>query len=111
MVFPRHLAPHRLSDVVSEVDGPVGVQGLKKDTPAVIRHLHVVEVRPTTGLHADGRAEVDVVDLEALGAHVHPPVDIVWLPTLQGALQAAVVAGALDANGSPKPGWQRYAPH
>jgi hypothetical protein len=78
---PGHLLPHRLAHVVAEADGAIGGLAVgEEDAPAIVGHLHVVEVRPAVGLDADRRAQVDVVRLEALRAHLLPPVDEVRLP-------------------------------
>ena len=69
-----------------------GVAGVEEDAPAVVAHLHVVELRPALRVDADRGAQVDVVVGRALGADVVPPVDEVRLPLLERALQRAVVA-------------------
>ena len=63
----------------------------EEDAPAVLRQLHVLEVRPAFGIDADRRADVDlVVVLEALRPHVLPPLDVFRLPVLERALQPLV---------------------
>jgi hypothetical protein len=56
-------------------------------------------VGPAVFVDAHRGAQVDVVLLEALGAHLHPPVEVVGLPLLEGALQAAVLLGEVDVVG------------
>ena len=91
-----HLLPDGLALEVAEADAAI-VGGLgQEDAPAVLGQLHVVEVRPAGGVHADGGAQVDLVMiLEALRPHVAPPVQVGRLPVLQRALQA-LVAGEVD---------------
>ena len=63
----------------------------EEDAPAVLRQLHVVEVRPAVGVDADRGAQVDlVVVLEPLRPHVAPPLDVLRLPVLERALQPLV---------------------
>ena len=73
----------------------LGVARVQEDAPAVVAHLHVVEVGPALRVDADGGAQVDVVVGRALGADVVPPVDEVRLPLLERALQRAVL-GEVD---------------
>ena len=69
-----HFLPHRLPLEVAEADAPVRLRLGEKDAPAVLRHLHVVEVRPAVRVDADGGAQVDLVlVLEPGGPHVAPP--------------------------------------
>ena len=44
-----HLLPGRLAEVVAEADLAVGLGIGEEDAPAVVGHLHVVEVRPAVG--------------------------------------------------------------
>ncbi len=67
-----------------------GLGRREEDAPAVVGHLHVVEVRPALGLDADRGAQVDVRRGRALGAHVAPPVEELGLPVLERALQRPV---------------------
>ena len=90
-VLAGHLLPDRLAHVVAEADGAVGLRVGQEDAPAVVRHLHVVEMGPALRVHADGRAQPHVGGLEATRAHVHPPLDVVGLPLLQRAQQALVL--------------------
>jgi hypothetical protein len=89
-VLARDLLPHGLAHLVAEADGAVGHRVREEDPPAVLGHLHVVEVRPARLVDADRRAQEDVVLLEALRAHVPPPLDEVGLPLLQGPLELLV---------------------
>ena len=45
-MLARHLVPHRLTLAITERDASIGLGIGEEDAPAVIRHLHVVEVRP-----------------------------------------------------------------
>src|SRR5262249_32747160 len=66
-----------------------------EDAPAVVRHLHVIEVRPAFVIDADCGAEIDLIGLEAFGAHLLPPIDELRLPRLERALELLVV-GEVD---------------
>ena len=56
----RHFLPGRLALVVAEGDHAVGIAAGEEDAPAIVRHLHVAEVRPAVGVGRDRGAQVDV---------------------------------------------------
>ena len=85
-----HLLIDRLAVVVAEAHGRARIGGLEEDAPAVVGHLHVVEVRPAVRLDADRRAQVNVLLLEAVGTHLAPPVEVVGQPLFQRALEPLV---------------------
>ena len=93
-VLAGHVLPRRLAPVGAEADRPAGLGLGQEDPPAVLGHLHVVEVGPALRVDADRRAEVDVVGLEALGPHVVPPLEEPRLPLLQRPQQAPVLVEA-----------------
>ncbi len=97
-VFAGDLVPDGLAFVLSEADEGVFFGGGEEDAPAVFGHADVVEVGPAAFFNADGGAEVDLVLLEAFGAHFHPPGEEVGLPLFEGALESAVV-GEVDVVG------------
>jgi hypothetical protein len=45
-VFARHVLPGRLALVLAEVNPAIGVRRVQEDAPAIVGHLHVLEVRP-----------------------------------------------------------------
>ena len=90
-VFARHLLPRRLAEMLAERDRPVLFHGREQDAPAVFRHLHVVELGPALGIDRDRGAQIHHRLLEALGAHVLPPVEIAGVPALQRFQHAAVL--------------------
>src|SRR6476620_7168001 len=45
--------------VIAEPHFGIGLRRLKKDAPPVIRHLHVIEVRPPFGAYVDSSAKPD----------------------------------------------------
>ena len=98
-VLARDLLPDRLAEVVAEADRAIGDGVGEEDAPAVVGHLHVVEVRPAVGLDADRRAQEDVVRLEARRPHLLPPADEVRLPGLERALELLVVGEAGRCSG------------
>ena len=90
-VLARHFLPGRLPQMVSECDRALRAGPGKKNPPAVVRHLHVAEIRPPVALHADRRAQVDLVAPRPFRAQLPPPTQVPRLPRFQGALQPAVV--------------------
>src|SRR5436309_24248 len=66
----------------------------EEETPAVVRHLDVVELRPALGVDTHGGAQVHVLLLEAGRAHTHPPVQKLRMPLLERALEPTVLAQA-----------------
>ena len=89
-VFARDFLPRRLAFVCTEIHLAPRFGRREKDAPAVVRHLHVIEMRPAFRLDADRGAEVDVRRARPLGPHVGPPVLEFRLPVLQRALQRQV---------------------
>ncbi len=67
-----------LSIVIAETDLGVGLRWFEKDAPAIIGHLHVIEVGPTFGADINCGAQPHIFFLEAFGAHLAPPVEVVW---------------------------------
>jgi hypothetical protein len=60
-VLAGHFLPGGLALVLAEADPALGDGGREQDAPAVLRHLHVVELRPALRIDADGGAQVDVL--------------------------------------------------
>ena len=89
-IFSRHFLPRRLAFVRPKIYLPVFIARLQENSPAVLRHFHVIELRPTVRLHTDSRAQVNVVVAALGGSHVVPPAQKRGLPVLQRALQDAV---------------------
>ena len=83
--------PHRLAQAVAEAHGAVRLGIGQEDAPAVVRHLHVVEVSPAFLADGDRGAEVDVVVLMGDWSRSPPPVEELGLPALEGPLQPAVL--------------------
>src|SRR5204863_8028513 len=91
-VFAGHLLPSRLAFVNSEIHFALLVTRLQENSPAVIRHLHVAELRPAVGFHADGRLQVHLVVLVLFLFHVISPAHVRGLPMFQVSLQEPVSA-------------------
>src|SRR5215212_8064322 len=89
-MFARHDLPRRLSDVVPEADGAIPIVIGEEDAPAILRHAHHPERRPS--LAVDGRrgAEIDLVVLKDRRTEVLPPVEKPRLPMLERALESLV---------------------
>src|SRR5256885_13288591 len=62
-VLAGHLLPGRLALVLAERDGATGVALGEEDPPPVVRHVHVVEVRPS--VPADARSEEHTSELQS----------------------------------------------
>ena len=89
-VFARHVLPNALALVIAKVDLALLIAWVHKNSPAVVTHLHVTELRPPLRVDAHGCAQINVHIGRAFRAHIVPPVDEVGLPLLQCALQGAV---------------------
>ena len=91
----RHTLPSRLALEITEPDLAIGFGRSQKDTPTILRHPREIEVRPSACLYRNGGAEIDLVRLEAIGAHILPPFDELRLPLLERPLQFRVL-GKVD---------------
>ncbi len=90
-VLTRHVLPGRLTHVVAEADLAIRLGLGQEDAPAVVRHLHVIEVGPALGVDGDRRAQVDGTVLERDRPEIAPPLQETRLPVLECPLEAAVV--------------------
>ena len=87
----RHLVPHRLARRSRRSRSSCRPRGgVEKDAPAIIGHLHVIEVRPAVGIDRYRRAQINIFFLISLGADLLPPIEIVGQPLLERALQPLV---------------------
>ena len=93
-VFAGHVLPGRLAEMAAERDLAVLFLRRQQDAPAVFRHAHIVEFGPALGVDRDRSAQVDHRLLEALGAHVLPPVEVAGVPALERAQDAAILGQA-----------------
>src|SRR5690606_20603446 len=89
-MLARDLLPGLLALVGAERDTPVGLGLGEEDAPAVLGHLHVVEMRPALGVDADRGAQIDVEGLGALRPHLAPPFEIARLPGFERSQEPAV---------------------
>ena len=76
--------------MIAEADLRVGLSGLEKDAPAIVRHLHVIEMSPAFAANIDCRPQPNVFLLKAFRAHVVPPRQKVRQPLLERSLKALV---------------------
>jgi hypothetical protein len=90
-VFARDILPGRLADMLAERDGTIFLLGCKENAPAVLRHLHIVELGPALGIDRHRGAQIDHGLLETFRSHVLPPVEIARVPALQRFEHAAVL--------------------
>src|SRR5438874_4232070 len=74
-MLARHFLPRGLAQMIAEVDLAIFFRRREKNSPAIFRHLHVVEVRPSAGLYAHGGAQIDVVLQRPGRTHVVPPTE------------------------------------
>ena len=89
-VFTRHLLPCRLALVCAEIHVPLFIARLQENPPPVLRHLHIVKLRPAIRLHANRSPQVHIIIAALVRAGVVPPAEERGLPMLQGALQDTV---------------------
>ena len=59
-VLTGNVLPDRLALVVAEIDFALAVGGREENPPAVVGHLHVVEMRPAARMNADGGAQIHI---------------------------------------------------
>jgi len=89
-IFAGHFLPRGLALVRAEVDFALRVRRRQENSPAIVLHLHVVEVRPALGLDAHGGAQVDVQIAGLRRSRLGPPALELGLPLLESALQRPV---------------------
>src|ERR1700727_799827 len=82
--------PGSLALLHTEIYLPVRVARLQKYSPAIFRHAHVSELRPTVGFDARRGAQIDFECVTFAGAHVIPPIHVGRLPVFERSLQHAV---------------------
>jgi len=87
-----HFLPGRLAIVFAEWNGAVLFLGRKQNAPAIVRHLHIVELGPAARIDRIGGAQIYQRLLEAVRSHVVPPVDVAGMPALQRFEHLAVLA-------------------
>jgi hypothetical protein len=90
-IFAGNLLPGLLALVPAEIDEPVLGARRQQNAPAVLGHLHVVELGPALGVDADGGAQIHVGSLEPFRPHGHPPVDVARMPLLQRLQHTLIV--------------------
>ncbi len=88
--FTRHFLVRGLAVVVTKANLRIGLRGLEKDAPTIVRHFDEIKICPTIRLNTDRGAEVNVLLLKAVRAHLLPPVEIVRQPLFQRALEFLV---------------------
>ena len=94
-VFARHLLPGGLAVMLAERNRATLLVRRQQDAPAVLRHLHVIELGPAFGIDRHRGAQIDERLLEAVRPHGLPPVDIAGMPTLERS-QHLPVLGEID---------------
>src|SRR6266850_2505370 len=91
-VFARDFLPRGLAFVGAEIHFTLFIAWLEKNSPAVVRHLDVAELRPAVRFHACGGPQIDFVVVALIRTHVVPPAHVSGLPMLERALQYAVAS-------------------
>src|SRR5262249_14924131 len=99
-VFARHLLPGGLAVMLAERNRAALLVRRQQDAPAVVRHLHVIELGPTLGIDRHRGAQVDERLLEAVRPHGLPPVEVAGMPALERA-QHLTVLGETDVVRDP----------
>src|SRR6266852_1147019 len=90
-MLARHFLPYRFALMFPKLNRPSFCRGREKNTPAIVGHFDVIEVRPTARIDADCSAQIDLELLRTLGSHLAPPLQIVGQPVLERALQRLVI--------------------
>ena len=98
-ILARHFLPGRLAVMLAERDDAVFLLRREQDAPAIVRHLHVVELGPAARIDRIGGAQIDQRLLEAFRPHVVPPVDVAGMPALQ-RLQHLAILGEIHVVGN-----------
>src|SRR5213595_3543872 len=60
----RHFLISRRTVVVAESNPGIGRRRLQEDSPAIIRHLYIIEVRPSLAANVNARAQPDILLLK-----------------------------------------------
>ena len=89
-----HLLPDRRSHRLAEADAAVGLGRGQEYAPAVVGHLHVVEMGPAFGTGVGSGAQVHVIARETGGSQFVPPASELGLPALQRSLEPPVLREA-----------------
>ena len=97
-IFAGHFLPRGLALMLAEVDRAAFFLRREQHTPAVLRHLHVVELRPAFRIDGNRCAQIDERLLETFRPHVVPPVDIARMPAFQ-RLEHLPVVREIDVVG------------
>src|SRR3981189_2151075 len=82
-MLARYFLPRRLAVMLAERYDAVLLLRREQDAPAIIRHLHVVELGPAARIDRVGRAQIPQRLREAVRPHVVPPVDVTRMPAFQ----------------------------
>ena len=98
-MLARHFLPGGLAIILAERNGAVLFLGSKQNTPAIVRHLDIVELGPAARIDRVGRAQIHQRLLEAVRAHIVPPVDIAGMPALQ-RLEHLAILGKIHVVGN-----------
>src|SRR5258705_2994263 len=91
-MFARHLLPYWLAESVTETNAAILFLLRQKNSPPVVRHLHIVKCRPALGVHTDCCAQINAVRVEVAGTEAMPPIQKFRLPVFQRALQRTIRA-------------------
>src|SRR5581483_7067775 len=89
--FAGHFLISGFANVITETYFRIRIRWGKEDAPSIIRHLNVIEMRPSFGFDTDGGTKVDIFSLKAVRTHFAPPVQIIRQPFFQSSLQALVI--------------------
>src|SRR5882757_6273521 len=73
-ILARDLLPYRLPAVSAESDFTVRLRWIEEDSPPVVGHLHIAELRPPGLIDTRGRSQIHVVLVGAFRSHFAPPL-------------------------------------
>src|SRR5260370_12527700 len=90
-ILARNFAPYWFALMLTEWNAAIEFGFREKNSPSVIRHLHVSKCRPALRVGRSRRPQIDIGTLKTLRPHLTPPLKEAGLPGLQRSLQAAVI--------------------
>ena len=72
-VLARHVLPNRQTFFSAKGNAPVSLRFGKKNTPAIVLHFDMAEMRPAILIHRDRGAQIDIRSSRIRRPHFAPP--------------------------------------
>src|SRR3981081_1293443 len=89
-IFTGHLLPDGLTQVRTEANLTIQLGRVEENSPAIVGHLHIPELRPPPRITTRALSQVHVVLPRAFRPHFGPPLQELRLPVLERPLQSFV---------------------